>query len=117
MPCKEATSYTFAVYDIWPDGTECDTGKIFSITIEENRRIMEKFGYGSGGGIDDYGILLVMFDKLFGFTIGPNGFVLKWDRDELDVPKRYVSGKLHWGGPRLPAAQIGGFWWGIKRVA
>lgn len=117
MACNKAPIYTFAVYDFYPDGTECDTGKTFSITKAENDEIMKKFGYGfSPETIDDYGILLIMFKKLFDFTIGPNGFRIVWDQDEAGNLKHHVSGCLYWAGPRQPAVQIGGNWWRIKRL-
>ena len=117
MACDKALAYTFAVYDFYPDGTECDTGKTFSITKEENDEIMKKFGYGhSDTAIDDYGILLIMFKKLFEFTIGPNGFRIIWDTDENGIAKRHVSGNLYWGGPREPAIRCGGNWWRLRRV-
>lgn len=116
MPCDIAPSMKFAVYDFLPDGTECNTGKTFSISKQENDDILRKFGYHIGESIDENALVLMMFHKLFTFTIGPNGFRVVWDKNEDGDPMRFVSGCFYWHGPRAPACQIGGNWWRIKRL-
>lgn len=117
MSCGFATSMTFAVYELYPDGREDPSYKTFSINKDENDTIMRKIGYcPSADKIDDYGLVLVMFEKLFNFTIGLNGFVLTWDVDENGDTKRYVSGSIGWVGPRAPAIRCGGKYWAIRRI-
>jgi len=88
------------VYELYPDGAEFDTGRTFTIRTEDG----------------DYTIVTAMFNALYRFTIGPNGFRIIWDNDENGNPLRMISGQLNWVGPRPPAAPIGGMWWRIKRI-
>lgn len=107
----------FALYDYYPDGSECDTGKTFSVTKQESDEAMDRFNFGKTENIDDYGILLVMFKKIFNFTIGPNGFRIVWDTMPDGTQGKYVSGRLYWPGPANPnAIKCGGYWWKIKRI-
>jgi hypothetical protein len=100
MACDKADKITFAVYELYPDGREFDTGRTF--TIDKDRV--------------DYYIVADMFNALYNYSIGPNGFQVVWDKDEAGNPKRHTNGFLHWAGPRPPAQPIGGNWWRIKRV-
>jgi hypothetical protein len=112
MACDKALTYTFAVHELYPDGSEDSSYKVFSVSKAESDAMMRKFGYYcTPDVIDDYGILLTMFDKLFGFTIGPNGFSLTWD-----LGKRHISGSIGWPGPRPPAIRCGGAWWKLRRI-
>src|SRR5277367_6371894 len=113
MPCDIAASMKFAVYDFFPDGTECNTGKIFSINKKENDEILVQHHYAPGQAIDENAIVLMMFHKLFTFTVGVNGFRIVWDKNEDGTPMRFVSGCFYWPGPRAPACAIGGNWWRI----
>lgn len=92
---------TFAVYELYPDGTEFNTQRTFTTHGAED---------------NNYSMIVTMFNKLYQFTIGPNGFQIVWDKDDNGDPLTFQSGSLYWGGPRPPAAPIGGSWWRIKRV-
>ncbi len=109
---------TFAVYEVCSDGKEHTEYKTFSISKEDNDKVLSNIGWSCyiGNGIADNGILLVMFSKLYNFSIGPNGFRIEWDEDENGNKKRFSNGYVSWVGPRPPAAQIGGKWWKICRV-
>lgn len=102
MACTKAKSMTFAVYELYPDGSEFDTGRTFTT---------------KGADEGDYYMVINMFKTLYQFTIGPNGFQIVWDKDEHGEPMPLTNGFLHWGGPRPPAQPIGGNWWRIKRIA
>lgn len=116
MTCK-SNSLTFAVFELYADGREYDTGKKFTITSKDSDNIMHSLGfYTPRERIEEAAILLSMFNKVYDFTIGLNGFQLTWDTDEAGRPMTYQSGRLHWGGPRPPAASIGGNWWRIRIV-
>lgn len=111
MSCLYSKEITFAVYEFDSTGKEHNTGKTFSINKEENDAYMKKIGYGpSADRIDDYGIILALFTKLYTFDIGPNGFRIIWDENT------HESGNLYWSGPREPAIRCGGNWWRIKRI-
>lgn len=117
MSCAKAQEMTFDVYDLYPDGRESDTCKTFSVSKKESNDMLTKFGFfiNNPDEIEDNGILIIMFHKLFNFTIGPNGFRLTWELDPNGVPRRFESALLSWPGPRAPAYQCGGAWWRIKR--
>lgn len=110
MFCSSAQEMTFAVYELFSDGRECDTNKTFSISKEESDKILQKFGhYPSATTIDSAGIVLILFHKLYNFTVGCNGFTLQWE-------KPYEIGYLYWGGPINPeATRCGGRCWKIIR--
>lgn len=117
MPCVKSLNMTFDVYEVYPDGKDYDTGKSFSISKKENDDIVSKFGWiPSISTLDNIGIQLIMFDKLYGFTVGPNGFSLIWDLDKDGKPLTFISGRLYWPGPiSHNACKIGGDWWKLKR--
>lgn len=108
MFCKDAQSMTFVIYELFPDGKEGEA-KEFTITKQENDERLTKLGYYPDVNITSSGVLLVMFNKLYNFTVGASGFSIKWDV-ELE------SGHCFWPGPRAPACTIGGNWWKIKRI-
>lgn len=111
MACDKSKEMIFAVYELYPDGKEHDTGRTFTIDKQKNDELMKKIRWEPSSGIDDYGIVLALFTSLYTFDIGPNGFSIRWDNNE-----RFTSGYLYWPGPRAPACAIGGNWWKIKRI-
>lgn len=104
-------SITLSVCELYNDGKEHDE-KIITICLKDNNEILSQYGYAYmiNDLIHDYAILLLIFKKLYGFTIGMNGFVIKWDNASKH------KGFIHWAGPRPPACQIGGNWWSLKKI-
>ena len=90
----------FAVFELFSDGKEYDTGRTF---------IVDK-------GKDQYYIITDMFTQLYQFTIGPNGFILHWERDQNGNLLEFEAGRIYWAGPRPPALNCGGNWWRIKKI-
>jgi hypothetical protein len=116
MACDKTSTMTFRVYELYPNGKEADEGKIFTISKEENDEYLTKLNWRhSVDQIDDTGIILAIFNKLYTFSIGPNGFTIVWDKDQYGTPQRYTSGYLYWPGPRKPAIQCFGNVWRIVR--
>lgn len=113
MSCRRALSMTFAVFEIYPDGREYDTGKTLSISSAESAEIMNRRGYDrtDKDPIDSYAIIISLFTKLYTFSIGTNGFALTWEENQ-----EFQNGRLGWAGPREPAIRCGGDWWRIKRI-
>jgi hypothetical protein len=93
---------TFAVFEIFPDGKEEEVGVItLAPNSREVRNILYK--YGMSGYVGDYygkdyrcAIVLTMFEQIYGFTKGLNGFDLYWDNP-------HISGTIEW---RVPTWKI-----------
>ena len=120
MACASAKLVRFSVCELYADGKESDITKEVSISKEESDNALSAHHWSyliKDDGFHDWGIILVMFEKLYGFTIGPNGFTIEWDKDEYGTSKILTDGYLHWSGPREPAIRCGGRWWRIRRVA
>lgn len=109
MTCKP-TAMTFEVYEIYPDGREHNTNKTLHITKEESDAELTRrgWGYRIADGLDEISIVLLMFERVYGFSIGMNGFALTWEDDKNAI--------ISWGGPREPAIRCGGSWWRLKRI-
>jgi len=90
---------TFRVYDFDVEGKEHDTGKQFTITQEEHRKILGR------GDFSNDGILLAFFYKVFGFT-NANGFYLQWDLSPEGKNLDLQQGTVHWRSAH----------WRLKRV-
>jgi hypothetical protein len=100
MSCKTANEMTFAVYEIAPGGRE-DFVNNFSLSKEETRQMLLKHGLsayntpGVLGGDTGTALIIAMFEKVYGFSKGPNGFNLKWEYVD-GYPGRYDVGTIYW---------------------
>jgi hypothetical protein len=112
MSCGKPTSFTYAVYELWPDGTEHDTKKSFQIDQQISNAALTKRGWdyriGNDGAIDNFAIVLTMFETCYKFDVGLSGFTIKWEDNNTAL--------VNWGGPREPAIRCGGDWWKLRRV-
>jgi hypothetical protein len=68
---------TYRVYQYDAADNAHDTGKEFSITIEESNAQLVKAYRPVSSVIQGYSVMMVMFDKLYGFTL-QSGFNLNW---------------------------------------
>lgn len=116
MACASDKEISFMVYELYPDGSKAE-GKPISISKQDNDEMMNKFGYAPNeNGLDNYGIVLTIFHKIYNFTIGLHGFNIRWDTDENGQQLMFKSGCIYWPGPRAPAYNCGGEWWRIERI-
>lgn len=88
MFCNKAKSMTFRVFDYDTDFKRHDTGKEFTVELEEANQLVKKAGYSSCLHIEHYHVLLTMFHKLYNFEY-ESGHYLVWD--EL-----LVTGDIIW---------------------
>lgn len=79
---------TFRVFEYDADYKKHDTGKEFTITLDDSNNRMTKMGYGSSTYIERRAILLTMFEKVYNFSY-ESGFQLSWN-EEL------ITGDIHW---------------------
>lgn len=114
MACNKAQEIAFIVHELYPDGRKAE-GKILTVSKAENDELGYSVANGYAEGIDKRAIVLILFRKLYNFTIGPNGFQIKWD---IGCEENYGSGVLYWPGPLAQQAiKCGGSWWRIKRIS
>jgi len=75
---------TFAVYELYPDGREEEVG---TISVDQNdsiamKTLLRKYNlddsYYNLDSIYRYAIILSMFEQIYGFTKGMNGYILEW---------------------------------------
>jgi hypothetical protein len=100
MPCINAKTMRFRVYEKGSNGEAYDTGKEISCTLEASNKYMEYIkGLPSNCIVRDY-ILLEVF-KLYGFDLF-SGHILSWV-----AGKEYIEGKISWKGTA----------WEIRRIS
>jgi hypothetical protein len=96
---------TFAVFEIYPDGMEEEVG---TITLPKNSQDVKSilYKYNLSNFIGDYygkdyryAIILTVFEKIYGFTKGLNGFYLGWDITD-------IVGTISWRGPTWKIRKI-----------
>ena len=95
-------SVSYSTYELYPDGSGEYVGS-FSLDVEESSRALERYElsrYNISGKICDYAIIIVMFETIYQFTKGPNGFTVSW----MDNQK--TDGFIGWRGNT----------WRIKKV-
>src|ERR1700744_3488684 len=98
MSCKDNTQeMTFAVYELFPDGSKNEDYKTIKVSPQKSKEIMDKYQIRIREAIDDYAIILIVFEELYNFTIGPNGFKINWN-------EIYKDGFFHWIGPQAVGA-------------
>jgi hypothetical protein len=75
---------TYLVFEIYPDGKEeyVDT---LSLTIESSNKLLSRYGLGPYGYITEQAIILAIFDDIYKFTKGTNGFCLTWNGSSKEV--------------------------------
>jgi hypothetical protein len=92
--CNNPPSMRFRVFTLDDLGKEYDTKKEFVVSKIPNAT---EFGFNTPN------IIRTMFNDLFGWSLGPNGFSLIWNTDET-----YKIGTVYWYGR--------GNHWRIKRI-
>jgi len=88
MFSHDAKTMTFRVYQYDPAGNKHDSNREFSITLEESNAYLGKAFSSAKNMIDTYGVLMAMFDKVYGFTL-QSGYNLTW-------LKTMVEGDIGW---------------------
>lgn len=76
--------------ELLPDGSYREVGSIYhNVEIDHDVLNGANMGRFMQESITDTGLLLAIFNKLYGFSIGLNGYCIYWS-------KRYEEGVIRW---------------------
>lgn len=115
MPCDSLNKCSFALYEIDLNGKRIDTNKTFDVELVASNKLLSVAGLGIDRYINRQGIILTMFNSIYGFNSGTRGFCLKWI-DKNNMRDAFIS------DPDALAKKFGAiiYWasdtWQLKRV-